>query len=126
LFFSSNICYQVIVVLQLNYFLGHRNRCTVIFKFFRGGYLGLWDNLGGGPLFLCFMAFLWSNFRSLLRGYKRCPLLTPLPLCVHLCFWGSNLLITFYASFVLRVVASHRRIYFFVIVTLVVRTLSFR
>ena len=44
------------------------HRCTVIFKFFWGGYLGFWENLGGGPLFSCFIAFLWSNFSKSFEG----------------------------------------------------------
>ncbi len=36
--------------------------CTVIFKFFWGRYLGLWENLGGGPLFWCFMIQIFEVF----------------------------------------------------------------
>jgi hypothetical protein len=46
-----------------------KHRCTVIFKFFWGGSWGLWENLGES--FLCFIAFLWPNFQSLLMGYMR-------------------------------------------------------
>jgi hypothetical protein len=51
---------------------GH-HRCTVIFKFFWGWYLGLLENLGGGPLFLCFIAFLWINFLKSFEGVRDVP-----------------------------------------------------
>ncbi len=48
-------------------------------NFFEGG-LGLRDNLGGGPLFLCFIAFLRLKFSTSWVD----PPLSPTPLCVHL------------------------------------------
>ena len=53
------------------------------FQILLRGYMGLWENLGGGPLFLCFIAFLCYNFSKSFEGYMRCP---PPPSCVHLCF----------------------------------------
>ncbi len=44
------------------------HRCTIIFKFFWGGCLGLWENLGGGLLSSCFIAFLWFNFSKSFEG----------------------------------------------------------
>ncbi len=50
------------------------------FQFFLRGYLGLWENLGWGTLFSCFIAFLWSNFSKSSEGvHEVSP--PPLPLC---------------------------------------------
>ena len=54
----------------------HCHRCTVIFKIFWG------ENLrGGGPLFLCFIVFLWTNFQFYWVGTW----VAPAPLLPHLC-----------------------------------------
>jgi len=57
------------------------HRCTLIFKLFWAGYLVLWGNLGGGPLFLFFFAFLWSNFS---RSSEGAPYHRPPPLCASM------------------------------------------
>ena len=49
------------------------HRCTVIFKFFWGGYLELWENLEGCPLFSCFIAFVWPNFYKSFEGAPHVP-----------------------------------------------------
>jgi hypothetical protein len=46
---------------------------------------GLWENLGGGSLFSCFIAFLFYNFSVFLGGYMRYT--PPPPPCVHL--WST-------------------------------------
>ncbi len=68
------------------------HRCTVIFKFFWGGYLGLWKNLGGGTLSLCFMGFQWSNFSKSFEGLHEVHP-SPSPLCASIYLssvWGSR------------------------------------
>jgi hypothetical protein len=63
------------------------HRCTVVFKFFWGGtYMGLWENLGGGPLFLCIIAFLCYNFSKSFEGVHEVPPPSspPLPLCASM------------------------------------------
>ncbi len=57
--------------------------CTVIFKSFWGGTLGLWENLGGRPPFSCFIAFLCYNFSKSFEGVYEVPPSSPLP-CMYL------------------------------------------
>ncbi len=49
--------------------------------------MGLWENLGGGPLFSCLVAFLCYNFSKSFEGVHEVPPSSPLslPPCVHLC-----------------------------------------
>ena len=56
-----------------SYILDLNHRCAVMFKFFWGRYMGLWENLGGGPLFPCFIAFLWYNFSKSFKGVHEVP-----------------------------------------------------
>ena len=49
------------------------------FQILLRGYLGLWENLGWGTLFSCFIAFLWSNFSKSSEGVHEVS--PPLPLC---------------------------------------------
>ncbi len=55
------------------------------------GVLGIVRKYKGGPLFSCFSAFLWPNFKKSFRGFMRCPL----PPCTHLCctwiHWSRSL-----------------------------------
>jgi hypothetical protein len=55
----------------------------VLAKFCWGGYLGLWENPGGGPLLACFIAFLFYYFSKYFEGVHE-PL-PPFLSCVYLC-----------------------------------------
>ncbi len=65
---SQNICKKII-----------QNIEEVVFKFFWGGFWGLWENQRGSFI-LCFITLLWLGFWSLWRGCTRCP---PLPCCIY-------------------------------------------
>ena len=44
--------------------------------------MGLCENLGGGPLFSCFIAFLFYNFSKSFEGVHEVP--PPPPLCASM------------------------------------------
>jgi len=64
------------------------DRCTVVFKFFWGGYWELWENLGG-PLFPCFIAFLWTNISKSFEAVHEVSQ-PPGPLSPTVCIYGPN------------------------------------
>jgi hypothetical protein len=46
--------------------------------------MGLWENLGGGPLFSCFIEFLCYNFSKSFEGVREVPPSSPRPLvCIY-------------------------------------------
>jgi hypothetical protein len=53
------------------------------FQILLKGYMGLWENMGGGPLFSCFIAFLCYDFSKSFEGVHEVPPSSPPP-CVHL------------------------------------------
>ena len=60
-------------------------------------YLGFWENLGGGPLFSCFIEFLCSSFSKSFKGYMRsfpsaCASMNLIdPLWIFFISWTPNL-----------------------------------
>jgi hypothetical protein len=91
----KNVPFPSESVILSEIFFHPTQRCTVVGnpgeggslgffgKFFWGGYLGLWENQGGGVVFYCI--FMWKFFKNLYRGYMRCPPSPPLPpLCASM------------------------------------------
>jgi hypothetical protein len=54
--------------------------CTVVSKFFWGGYWGLWENPRAGALYFRVLFHFYDQiFWCILLGYMRCPLPPPRP-----------------------------------------------
>ncbi len=53
------------------------------FQILLRGYMGLWENLGGGPLFLCFI--FYCNFSKSFEGVLEVPPppSSPIPVCIY-------------------------------------------